>query len=66
MSMTTLEKALGLPARRISRYISVPSLDPASELFEVTIKRLSDGDMTEIERKVAALPNVWEAVKTSD
>jgi putative Mg2+ transporter-C (MgtC) family protein len=66
MSLAVLEKALGFPAQRISRYISVPSAETDCDLYEITIKRLSEDDMVNVVRKVAALPNVREALKTSD
>jgi putative Mg2+ transporter-C (MgtC) family protein len=65
MSLATLEKVLDYRAQRISRYILIPSLDPSCEEFEVTIKRLSEEDMTEIIRKLAALPIVRDAAKIS-
>jgi putative Mg2+ transporter-C (MgtC) family protein len=66
LSLATIEKELGYPTQRISRYISLPSDDAGCDVYEITIKRLSEGDKTDIVRKVAALPNVREAVKTSD
>jgi len=66
MSLAVLEKALGFPAQRISRYISVPSAETDCDLYEITIKRLSEDDMVNVVRKVASLPNVREALKTSD
>jgi putative Mg2+ transporter-C (MgtC) family protein len=63
MSLATLEKVLDYRAQRISRYISIPSPDPSCEEFDVTIKRLSEEDMVEIIRKLAALPNVRDAAK---
>jgi putative Mg2+ transporter-C (MgtC) family protein len=66
MSLAVLEKALGLPAQRISRYVAVPSAETDCDTYEITIKRLSSDDMVNIIRKVAALPNVREALKTSD
>jgi putative Mg2+ transporter-C (MgtC) family protein len=66
MSLDILNSALGFRAQRISRYISVPSSDPSIEEVNITIKRLSADDMTDIIRKLAALPNVREAVKVSD
>ena len=65
MSLATLEKVLDYRAQRISRYILIPSPDPLCEEFEVTIKRLSEEDMTEIIRKLAALPIVRDAAKIS-
>jgi putative Mg2+ transporter-C (MgtC) family protein len=66
MSLATLEEALGVRGQRISRFISVPSSNASTEEFDVTIKRLSENDKAEIVRMLGALPNVREAVKTSD
>lgn len=63
MSTDTLNDTLGFPARRISRYICVPSADPAFDQVDFTIKRLSTDEMSDIIRKLATLPNVREAAK---
>jgi putative Mg2+ transporter-C (MgtC) family protein len=65
MSLATLEKALDYRAQRISRYVLISSPDQTYEEFEVTIKRLSEEDMTEIIRKLTALPIVHDAAKIS-
>jgi len=66
MTLENLEEALGNRAHRISRFISIPSSDVSCDEFDVTIKRLTEHDKAEIIRKIAALPNVRQAVKTSD
>jgi putative Mg2+ transporter-C (MgtC) family protein len=66
MSMDSLNAALDFSSRRISRYVCVPSSDPALDEVNFTIKRLSSDDMTTIIRKLADLPNVREAVKISN
>jgi putative Mg2+ transporter-C (MgtC) family protein len=66
LSLSTLEETLGLPAQRISRFVLLPTGDADCETYEITIKRLSPEDKTIIVQKVAALPNVREAVRTSN
>ncbi|MEI9804753.1 MAG: MgtC/SapB family protein [Pseudolabrys sp.] len=66
MTLEDLTKALGLGPHRISRYISIPSIDTAYDEFEVTIKRVAAGNMDEMLRKIAAMPHVRDADKYSD
>ena len=61
-----MTQALDDAGQRISRYILLPSAEDDCDTYEITIKRLSADDMANIVRKVAALPNVREAIKTSD
>jgi len=63
ISLDLLSSALGLSARRISRYISEPSSDPGLDEVHITIKRLSSDDIAEILRKLSSLPDVKEVVK---
>ncbi len=63
MSLDLLKDVLGFRARRISQFVCVPSREPSIDEVTITIKRLSNDDMTEIVRKLAATPNVHEATK---
>jgi putative Mg2+ transporter-C (MgtC) family protein len=63
MSIDLLNQALGYRARRIVRYVSVPSADPQFEEVIITIKRLSADDVADIIRQLEALPEVREAAK---
>src|SRR5258707_8772229 len=66
MSLDTINDVLGFRASRISRFVCVPAADAGFDEVNITIKRLSTDDMTDIVRKLAALPHVREAAKTSD
>src|SRR5579864_4459461 len=66
MSLVTLCEALGLASGRISRFTCTPESNSKYDEVDITIKRLSAEGMTEIVRKLEALPIVRGAVKMPD
>ncbi len=66
MSLSTLNKALGFRANRISRFICTPGSNSKFDDVNITIKRLSADEKADVIRKLAALPNVKKAAAISD
>jgi len=58
ISIDVLNNALGYRARRITRYVSVPSSDADSDSISLSLTRLSADDISEIVRQLKALPGV--------
>ena len=58
ISIDVLNNVLGYRARRITRYVSVPSNDADSENISLSLMRLSADDISEIVRRLKALPGV--------
>jgi putative Mg2+ transporter-C (MgtC) family protein len=58
LSLAALEAALGYRARRITRYVAQPSETEGQESISITLTRLSPGEVSEIEKDLAALPGV--------
>ncbi|MGA3304621.1 MAG: MgtC/SapB family protein [Stellaceae bacterium] len=63
MSTDILNNALGYRARRVIRYVSVPSADPLFEDVTITVQRLSAADIIDILHQLEALPNVREVAE---
>jgi putative Mg2+ transporter-C (MgtC) family protein len=58
LSLTALDAALGYRAKRIIRYIAVPSETEGQETVPITLNRLSPKDVAEIETELAKLKGV--------
>jgi putative Mg2+ transporter-C (MgtC) family protein len=63
MSADIINNALGYRARRITRYVSVPTIDPQFEEVTITLQRLSAADIADIIHQLEALPNVRQAAE---
>ena len=63
MSLNALSRTLGVASNRISRFTCAPSSNAKLDEVHVTIKRLTAGDMSEIVRKLKALPTVRDVEK---
>jgi putative Mg2+ transporter-C (MgtC) family protein len=66
VSLDQLREALGYRANRITRYISSPSGDLTQDEIVLRMSRLPAADLDEIRDKLAALPDVLEAVHGKD
>lgn len=63
MSVDAVNRALGARARRVTRYIAVPTDDPAIEEVSIVLSRISSDDSAEVVQALKALPCVREVVE---
>jgi putative Mg2+ transporter-C (MgtC) family protein len=63
MSVDILNQALGARARRVTRYISIPTDDPAVEEVSIVVSRISSDDSAEVVQALKALPCVREVIE---
>jgi putative Mg2+ transporter-C (MgtC) family protein len=63
MSVDILNQALGARARRVTRYIAVPTDDPALEEVSIVISRVSSDDSADVVQALKALPCVREVIE---
>lgn len=65
MSIEPLNQVLGYRARRITRFVCRPAIDPAHDDIAITFIRLTPEDVTEIVGQLRALPYVHEVTTPS-
>jgi putative Mg2+ transporter-C (MgtC) family protein len=64
MSVDAINQTLGYRARRVTRYVSIPSEDPAFDDISISVTRLSAADIANIVRELEMLPGVREVSRT--
>ena len=63
LPLEKLQQILEVRERKISRYFCVPSSDHGTEEVTVAIKRVPTGDVSELLRRLSALPYIREVIK---